>query len=314
MKVPSFESVVPFASDRISMWLRVVFIVPFFNSNNVWGAHRPNSFDCRGHAAWATDEVDLSREMQQFIFDHQSSCEKRIESVHPGECGIGCNITWGVAYMVRAFFNNEVYRPRGAWTWAHPNSSHCTAELTAIDCFSRPLSLCGVAASTHERGPHSATLSLSLILRQGRFFASPCELAKHVNKTVQWVHGQFIHYFLRPRLDVAEYIQSIETKMQRILHVTGNEMAGTGTIGCHVRGGVLDDGRSPANISFYIANIDKMAAKLAMEGRPVGLVFFCSDLPEETLVSSEHLHAAFPRGNTCCSRTHHLEAVMPRFI
>ena len=68
-----------------------------------------------------------------------------------------------------------------------------------------------------------------------------------------------------------------------------------GTIGVHVRGGDPDANRKVANLTYYIQAIDFKAAELARKGRPVGLVYLCSDSPDENIISSESMQERFPR-------------------
>jgi hypothetical protein len=236
---------------------------------------------------WHIDErMDFTSEVQSLINLRQHACERPVDTIHPGECGLGCNINWGVAFLAEAFFGNKVYRPKafGNWAWAHENATKCSAELSAIDCFTKPLSYCGLRHRNESNNPSSHKKMLVL---ERESFNNVCDFASHLNKSVQWVHGQFVQYFLRPRRDVEEYITLLHSKI-------GKNIKGS-TIGCHVRSGALDDGRKPSNVTIYIAAIDAMAKNLSEQGKPVGAVFFCSDLPEEALISSEYLQQTFPR-------------------
>eukprot|EP01034_Spumella_vulgaris_P037625 gene37625-46418_t len=67
------------------------------------------------------------------------------------------------------------------------------------------------------------------------------------------------------------------------------------TIGVHVRNGNLDFGRKVVGLQYYIDIVDRIAATLRTTSRPVGLVFLCSHIQEENVVSSQHIHTTYRR-------------------
>jgi hypothetical protein len=61
-------------------------------------------------------------------------------------------------------------------------------------------------------------------------------------------------------------------------------------------GGAPDDKRIPINITSFVQAVDTLAAEaLALTGRPVLAVYFCSDTPETNYQSAAYLAAEFPR-------------------
>ena len=137
-----------------------------------------------------------------------------------------------------------------------------------------------------------------------------CTMARLSQKSLQWVHGQFFQYMTRLRDDMQTEVDARKTVVFNQLHNSsadpnillsatphGVGAGGTrnGTIGVHVRGGNPDSNRKVANISYYIDAIDKKAAELEEQGRPVGLVYLCSDSPDENILSSDSMQQRFPR-------------------
>ena len=112
-----------------------------------------------------------------------------------------------------------------------------------------------------------------------------CYLAFKSKRSIQWIHGSFLHFVTRPRKDLIQYYAQ-----RRNLLFDSNDKGGK-IIGVHVRGGSPDNGRHVANISYYIEAIDIIAKEI----QQVSAVFLCSDLPEKTLVSEEFLTKTFPR-------------------
>ena len=240
---------------------------------------------------------------QNWILDWQSDCnKKRSEGLMNGN-GIGSSLHSTVRWMIWAIEEDKVYRPSHHWLWADLNNSKCTDYRLnrTIDCYFRPLTLCGLKQANGHTQQSSlndrtkvAVLPASSVAMLPVLAMDSCTMAARNKKTLQWIHGSFLHYLMQYNVDTARDVQRRVDAMfpQTLMNVTTTD---TSYIGVHIRGGKPDANRHPANVSYYIAMVDEIALQFQRLKRPVSRVYFCSDLPDETFVSADYLSRAFPR-------------------
>lgn len=257
-----------------------------------------SAFDCGGRQ-WELNYSKSSPDMeifQNWIYAWQHSCGVRNVDVNPAQSwGIGRTLHLAVKNFVTAIEMNMIWRPTeqnaarvsGAFLWAEDNPSNCTLGVRSIDCYFLPISTCGFP-SHNENNTHLASK-----LAFSNQAVDSCAMAQLSKKPLIWVHGQFFHYLSRLRPDIQV---DVDEKKKQVFGILGTSKdAFKATIGVHVRGGAPDTDRKVANLSYYIDAVDTKAAEMAGEGRPVGLVYLCSDLPEENIISTESMNQRFPR-------------------
>lgn len=180
------------------------------------------------------------------------------------------------------------YRPNYLWSWASEQPmTQCTLGKPTLDCYFQPLSKCNIE---HING-NLTTLEIPKPMDFKPKTIDSCGLAKWAKKSLQWVHGNILHYMMRP--NIASHKVISERLNMVYQHI--KEGSNSSLIGVHIRGGTLEHFRHPANLSYYIDAVDKIAAELSAIGKPVGAVFICSNTPDKTFVSMEHLTLNYPR-------------------
>ena len=60
-------------------------------------------------------------------------------------------------------------------------------------------------------------------------------------------------------------------------------------------GGSPDDNRRIISVADYIQAIDEIGKDIALVNKHIAGVFFCSDMPENTYISTAHLSTTYPR-------------------
>jgi hypothetical protein len=79
-------------------------------------------------------------------------------------------------------------------------------------------------------------------------------------------------------------------------HTKPHSTSNMTSIGVHLRAGdIAIDGRRVLSVDDYMLHVDRIAETLQHTSRPVGLVFFCSHIQEENVISSEHMQATYNR-------------------
>lgn len=118
-------------------------------------------------------------------------------------------------------------------------------------------------------------------------------LSAQMNKSLQWIHGNFMHYLLRPHQKVVVLREQrikivVDSWAPRITHQEADNSSIKGLnssiIGVHVRGGLLDNHRHAAHTSHYVNATDIISNQLAALGRPVDSGFICGEFPEENFI------------------------------
>jgi hypothetical protein len=273
-----------------------------------------SAFDC-GQKVWqvrasqniisnGTDIAPGSRSdmkiFQDWLYSWQNDCSAR-KCTHIGhnkKMNMG-GISRALNYEIRDFFSllesNCIYRPDGWWIWSEQGNGNCTLGQSAIDCYFQPFSTCGLSNPSVALTIHYNESAMPVVNHTAVFQSftpntrDSCGLAEYMKRSLQWVHGQVIHYFMRPRADINETIQS------RLHQVYADLPKNNSIIAVHFRGGDLDIGRKVANMSFYIDAVDKLAADLHFQGKAVDRVYICSLDQPNNIISADHMSSLFPR-------------------
>jgi hypothetical protein len=204
----------------------------------------------------------------------------------------GFGFSYGVMamnYMFLSFEMGKIYRPKYEFVWAnHPPNTPCTLNISTLDCYSRPLSSCGIEMplfgsfgyepmlNTPYHGIFPTTDKLDL-----------CTLAERARKPLIWVYGNVMMYLLRPRTDIQIQIDD------RIAYVTRAIKPGTSFITVHVRGGELDANRVVVPLDAYMAAVETKATELSELGKPVSVVYLASNDNGHIFQSESFLHSRY---------------------
>lgn len=232
---------------------------------------------------------------QNWIFGWQHDCSNhKLFKKSVGECGLGCNINFGIVDMLSAFQNGLIYRPMRDWKWAANNSSDCTLNRQFIDCFSKPLSVCGTEFMIDHMHHMPRFSNAKYILAKNSFEnkGSPtlCQIATTLRRPLRWVLGQFLKYFLRPKNDLQKEIQARYRQIDSIKRSINNSTS----ISCHVRGSTYD-GRNEVNFTYYLNAIDRIAADFAYLNTPVSVVYVAAWSPLTSYISAEYMSKTYKR-------------------
>ena len=273
-------------------------------------------FDCRGSESWEVDYSNRDEDMrvfQNWIYARQNLCNRELYLEPAPINGIGSSIQYAIKNLITAFELNKIYRPNGLigrrgapgkWLWTDDNPSrfNCTFEMPSVDCYFAPLSDCGFRK-------HPLAKQYRVELNSSREFLESavqllpigpidtCTMGRIMKKPLQWIHGQFTHYFLRYRHELAADIQA---RMNMVFppdndNTTNRDFA---TIAVHIRAGksmTAVDGRVPTNITRYMRHVDQYTRELALMNKTVSTVFLCSSHQDENIISAESMQERFPR-------------------
>jgi len=270
--------------------ISILFVVGLSLLNN---SNSSSGFDCGHYGHW-----DLVRNetmfylFQEWLHNWQQQCDKGFfEGMSLGQ-GMGSDIIGASNWFEFAIERNNVYRPYHYWQWSNLDVSNCSIPNSkgTIDCYFEPLSTCGLDSNQINLVSNNDRDRLNYLNEAYELFnylnaTDACYLAFKAKRSIQWIHGSFLHYITRPRKDLIPYYQS------RVNILNASNDKGGRIIGVHIRGGSPDNRRTIANVSYYIEAIDIIAKELDQ----VTAVFFCSDQPEKTVVSVEYLTSTFPR-------------------
>lgn len=187
------------------------------------------------------------------------------------------------------------YKNVEPFLWADLNENNCTLGVRCIDCYFEPLSICHSNHENFYAYQQQYHLNMSQMKEDIKYLGEGsldfCALGRKTKKSSQWVLGQLYHYILRPRKqDMAIAVANRKDWVFNQLTRKSNSI-----IGVHIRGGIPDGNRHPANISYYIGHIDKIAEQFARMGSPVEVVYICSDQPAHTYISTAYLQTHYPR-------------------
>ena len=403
----SAERVLLLVAMRVVGHLSAMLLFFIAHSQILYFAYCWSAFDCGTVPVWSVvgnDNEYAMRKFQDWIFAWQHLCSARetFQEIATN-MGFAMSLQSAVKHLLTAIEMGKIYRPQGKiemhqWIWAEEEASLCTMRIRTVDCFSEPLSTCTMESHyntmlTHQELHTLSQQDMQLALK----FSGPtdvCGLARSSYKPVQWVHGQLLHYLLRPNLATAA---EIELRLQKVYgrytgevggigknppevpstgadvghsvrddecddecddddgaaaaddddadddgadgaddaadddeeeveEVTSNPSAsshssvsesailhesqtpgGTGVIGVYIHGDEYGDAvilpDSPShfasnigaiNLDDYIRAVDSKAAELADKGKPVSIVYLCSDHQEEILKSEDYLRDHYP--------------------
>lgn len=245
-----------------------------------------------------TENKDDARAFQNFLLYWQNNCEnKYFLNTHNGDGGIGFAILNNLKSFIFSVELGKIYRPSGHWHWAeYSNQNNCSLGYGAIDCFFEPLSTCeNLIINSFDKVAISnlqnidVTTGKALALHLGS--QDICTSAKYMKKSVQWVHGQYVDYLIRPRTDI---LPDIAFRVNEVFKYIKNSSI-EATIGVHYRGQTPDENRKPADLDTYIEQVDIKANELKERGRIVTTVYFCSYDQSSNIRSAEYLNSKFPR-------------------
>lgn len=271
-------------------------------------------FNC-GSLTWEidmTDSVQASKWFMDWLLLWQFDCDAHRpnfpKSAHNG--GLGSSYMFASKYFMEGIEFKDVFRPlhgNDPWLWADPNPNNCSLHIRSYDCFTEPISDCGI--------PNAPPRDPSLVKELDRIRASMpenplcdivtklmdvCTFAKILRKPVKWVHGHLLMYLTRPRPDAKAAIHHRKREIfSKLPRVVGNRTAVT--VGMQVRAGPLNDDRSALNNLTEIVSLIDHAVRDIERRRPdhkVAMFFLCSDLPEMTYKSAEYMNKNYPRAFT----------------
>jgi hypothetical protein len=236
-------------------------------------------------------------------------------------------------FIYRPDEENLPNKPPGVWIWADHNKSACTLNIRSIDCFAQPMSVCGIdensiisqkamiqkdlrAYSTEPLDScgmaAKSRKSIQWVAAQFTFYMT--RLGDNVKDEVierrDWVFNSVndggnnssfidstsmsnpistITYNNNNNISTTDNIISTQQEIKRMKNRNFS------TIGVHLRGGVPDGNMKVMSVDLYMKYVDQIAERLKDTDRPVGLVFFCSHVQEENVISSEHMQATYNR-------------------
>jgi hypothetical protein len=256
-----------------------------------------SGYSCPGEP-WIIDNNDkdfIFNYFQQWLYKWQYDCNEKsnYEGLSVG-MGIGSSILGSSNWFEFALEQGKFYRPNYEWEWADKNSSTCTfSGIPSLDCYFKPLTQCGINNSYIDKESlNSNSIDLSLIPEMQNIKSiDSCIIAKNLKKSLQFIHGNIIHYIIRQNKDLEELIN---IKRNEIFKIKSN-ISSNIIVGVHIRGGNPDSGRIVLHISHYIRVIDDLNFALKLENKSIVAVYMCSDLPEYTFISVEYLTKTYPR-------------------
>lgn len=199
----------------------------------------------------------------------------------------GLGFSYGIMalnYMFLCFERGKIYRPMLEFIWANhpPNSTTnaqkllpCTLNITALDCFSRPLSTCGIPKpSTPTAFGYEPMLPASAAYK-GIFPTKDkfdlCTLATIAKKPSVWVYGNVMMYLLRLRPDIQVLVED-----RIAYYVTKDVKPVTSYMTVQVRGGQPDGHRTVVPLDDYMKAIEQKADEMEALGKPVSIVYLTS--------------------------------------
>ena len=260
----------------------------------------------------ATTNIEATNVFQQWLnwwqFDPGRCANPgpHIVRIKTGGGGLGHSFSISFAStFILSLEKGQIFRPSPSdhWTWADPTGANCTLHIKSLDCWSLPLSTCGVPTASHTNAiasiaaaNHSSHLADKL---KGKYI-DICTLATEMSKPTIWIYGQLV-YFISAR-------HSPETGavvMNRVRQVFGSDAgdmkagnSGSAVIGVQIRAGKPDNNRLVAPFAPYIQLVDEKAAHLAsVQGgsRAVAVVYLASQDPESSFNNGSYMNARFPR-------------------
>lgn len=177
-----------------------------------------------------------------------------------------------VIAFARSIEGGKILRPSDGYFWAS-NCENCTYNITSLDCYFQGLSSCSL-----DPIKSTATDLMNQDDRETKFgkrlaVANPdiCTQAMAIKKPIAWVAGQYLSYIIRPRHDIqAEIYERIKGVLPNINRKHESFIA------VHYRGGQPDFNRKVIPLDSYMKAVHQKAELLAMEGRPVSVVYLAS--------------------------------------
>ena len=191
------------------------------------------------------NKAEMFETFQSWLQAWQQDCSNKgvYEGNHVGN-GIGSSLMGASNWFEFALEQNKIFRPSYDWIWATANQENCTFQgLATLDCYFKPLSRCGKFKDTklvNPSAPSNILLSSADLARHLLFApigVDSCELAARAKKSLQWVHGNILHYLVRPN----EQLQiEVQTRAKDVFDFTrklkDDNKSGGIIIGVHIRG------------------------------------------------------------------------------
>lgn len=194
-------------------------------------------FECGNVQEWSTiddDNLEAMYKFQKWIFSWQHTCEKNVYAEIPVNGDFGYSLNSAAMNMITSIELNLVYRPSGSkgilqWLWADDSPDQCSLEQRTVDCFFEPLSSCTMEQYDNPdviRSPRDPPLKESE--RESALWIATagdvCSISKVFKKPIQWVHGQNLHYLMRPNQRLMPFI------MDRVKQIYGGGVSIPGNI------------------------------------------------------------------------------------
>lgn len=263
-------------------------------------------FNC-GNSEWELSYNNTevaARYFYDWLLHWQFDCEKNhpVNGKFAAGGGLGSSFMFGSKYFMDAIEMRQVFRPvhwNTYWTFAAENAENCTLNIRSYDCFSEPLSDCGLTNKRSEYLLQQLNASTERMVTNPlqQFGINPsiwmdiCTFAKVLKKSVKWVHGHLMYYMIRPRQDVQVIIN------QRVQSIFANLPKHTVTLGMS---GTLDNNRKQlTNLTEILHIIDhKVFEIFSLYNQTVSMVYLCGDIPEHTFKSGEYMNTHHARPYT----------------
>jgi len=277
---------------------------------------------CQHYPMWnvtgltnATTNIEATNTFQQWLswwqFDPERCANQGPHIVRVKTGGGGLGHSFSVSFASTFFLSLEkgqIFRPSPSdiWTWADSTGTNCTLHIPSIDCWSLPLSTCGVPTASHTKANASiaaanqSSSALALANKLKGKYIDICTLATEMSKPTIWIYGQVV-YFMSAR-------HSPETGaavMDRVRQVFGSDAgdmkagnSGSAVIAVQIRAGKPDNNRQVAPFAPYIELVDEKASHLAsVQGgsRAVAVVYLASQDPASSFNNGSDMNARFPR-------------------
>lgn len=298
--------------------MKYILIVALWCINSIDRiTHGWSAFDCNGLSEWPIDKNDndeASKLFQDWLTLRQNFCMiKNANLVYKTQLtgGFGYTIFAAAVDIIKAVELNLIFYPTTPWQWSNKNSSLCSRGISAVDCFTLPLSYCHtnkkvkhisipssneslqiniatyLRGSVENDGDYLNNSALTINIKQSQRLidgtADICTMSKTMKKPILWTLGQALRYVLR-------LPEPLQTTMNKQMDHYLNEMKRTKlsylnepshtqclTAAVHIRGGLLDCQRKPVNGQEHLKELYALNETLLKENKTICSVLLTSD-------------------------------------
>ena len=220
----------------------VVFILYRFHLALVESAVMSSGYSCYG-PGWEidhTDNAEMFGKMQKWLYAWQNNCDLPVyEGLAPGN-GIGSSIMGMSNWFEYAYEHGSIYRPYFTYPWAEGDNTNCTFPgIGSVECYFQPLSNCHLPSGAIVDPIYRNKLTTEEIKKDIEFCpwtADSCTLARIAKKSLQWVHGNYLHYLVRFNHIVQAEFEHRGAAILAYLNSQEFKKRNGATISVHIRG------------------------------------------------------------------------------